>query len=116
MQSKDDVMPNGMRIPDMAKEPSAQARGEERRASARRAMRARKKRLDPQASWDMERAFFNHPDTKFRTNGTMARAMHYNTLADAQRAARRAARATRNSKRPPCGHVREKLALLELVR
>lgn len=112
------VLPNGLRPMDMVNElGSANARpSEARRNNAARAMRARRQRMSPQAAWEMEKEFFNSEKTKFRLNGTLAKAMGYNSLADATRAAQRAARAIRNSKRPPCGHIRAKIGLLELAK
>ena len=90
---------------------------DKRRAdNTRRAMRARARRTNAQSAWDMEKVFFNSEKTKFRLNGKLAKAMGYNSLADANRAVQRAARAIRNSTRPPCGHIRAKIGLLELVK
>lgn len=118
MQTIDEVLPNGMRPRDMA-EAAQRLSGDElstRKEKTRRAMRARRQRMSPQKTWDMERQFFNHAETKFRLNGRLAKAMGYNSLADATRAVQRAARAIRNSTRPPCGHIRAKIGLLELVK
>lgn len=66
------------------------------------------------ALWDQQRRFFNHPKTQFRVEGRVAKTLGFASLADANRAARRAARYARNSAAAPPSHLAEKLSLLRL--